>query len=232
MMFRSSLMLLSVLALASCGGKSGSKHNGATPNVEASTPDTSTPTPTVPVQIVSSLPGVYEMTITKVNARYSGFAGTGSMVLGETDLTISMKMNHVSPLRSIYQRVYSGECPTIADDKNGDGVIDIKEAQEKLGKMLIPLDTDINSSNDTKNVFPQSSVTGKYSYTGKGMNDLILKDLTANGYTDNLDLESVVILFQGLPSFFRFSNSVESSDGLPVSETLPVACATIKKSTK
>ena len=151
------------------------------------------------------------------------------MTLTDSELSVLIKMSKAPSLRSTYQTLYNGECPDATDDKNGDGIVDINEAMEKLGKKILPLDSDINSSNPAKNVFPQANNNGAYEYSAKGKIETIMQDLDENDYSDNLDLEGSVVLLQGLPTYFKFPNSVESSDGLPVTETLPVACGKIVK---
>ncbi|MFL5785231.1 MAG: hypothetical protein ACJ76H_11510 [Bacteriovoracaceae bacterium] len=218
-------LFLLLCFLVSCGNHHSSKHSSG--------PTPVTPTPTITPQPEHeqfiSEQGSYALTFTPTNIHYSKANAKGKLILSPTDLTISVSATKLAPKRSIYQRIYYGECPSIADDRNGDGIVDIQEALPKLGHLLISLDTDINSESDSHSVFPVSSFLGKYSYSAKGNRATVLSDIEHLFDVRKIDLESAVVLLQGLPTYQKFPNSVESSDSLPASETLPIACGTISK---
>ena len=63
------------------------------------------------------------------------------------------------------QNIYIGDrCPTMADDENRDGFIDIIEGNKVWGNVLIPLDADIGSQNGGKNFYPLGDMSGSYFY--------------------------------------------------------------------
>jgi hypothetical protein len=218
-------LFLFLCFLVSCGNHHSSKHSsGATPV---------TPTPTITPQpeheqFISG-DGSYALTFSPTNVHYSKANAKGTLELTATDLSIALSATKLAAMRSIYQHIYYGECPTAADDRNGDGIVDIQEALPKLGHLLVTLDTDINSESDSHSVFPTSSLLGKYSYTVKGYRAMVLTDIEHLMDARKIDLERAVVLLQGLPAYLKFPNSVETSGSLPASETLPVACGTITK---
>lgn len=216
-------LFLSFFILTACVQENGSetkKETSATPGISLKIPS---------MALVTSEAGDYKVSFTNINPKFFTMKGEGIVTQTDDELSFIIKMNKAASLRSTYQNLYDGDCPDITDDKNGDGIVDINEAMEKLGRKIMPLDSDINSSNPAKNVFPQANTAGSYEYSAKGKLETIMQDLDEHEYSDNLNIEGSVVLLQGLPTYFKFPNSVESSDGLPVTETLPVACGKITK---
>lgn len=217
-------LFLTLFIFVSCVHENGTETKKET---TSATPGISLKIPSL--ALVTSETGDYKISFTNINPKFFTMKGEGMISQTEDELSFIIKMSKAPSLRSTYQNLYDGDCPDMTDDKNGDGIVDINEAMEKLGKRIIPLDSDINSSNPAKNVFPQADNTGAYDYSAKGKIETIMQDLDDHEYSDNLDIEGAVVLLQGLPTYFKFPNSVESSDGLPVTETLPVACGKISK---
>lgn len=218
------LFLSALLVLVSCGKKDNSKSSRA----EATKPVvTEQPTPTASLE-----EGSFDLVIKPLNSKYSQLKGTGSLEVTESLMNISMNVSKASPLRSIFQKLYQGECPDLTDDKNGDGLIDIGEAEARLGKAILGFDSTLESSAGSNSVFPRTNLLGKYSYKASAKKDLILADILKNHGALKIDPQHTVVLFQGLPQFVRFPNSVESANGAPVAETLPVGCAKIEIKTQ
>lgn len=160
-------------------------------------------------EIVSS-PGIYRIDIKSLNPKVIKFSATGSLIHDENEITIAINAKRVSPLRSTYQVLFEGECPTYADDRNGDGYLDISEAKVHLIKSLIPLDADINSSSEEHTGFPTASLFGRYNYKVKGNKVQIQSDIQKKFGALKVDWEKTVVVF------FQ-----------TIDETLPVACGNI-----
>lgn len=195
-------IFVTMLSLASCGkhysGNNSSHTNTITPVTYAEEAS----------EIVST-PGIYEMNVSTLNPETSRFSATGSIIQDENEITITVNAKRASPLRSIYQAIYEGECPTSTDDRNGDGHIDISEARVHLEKELIQLDSDINSSLTNHTVYPTASLFGRYTYKVSGNKIQIQSDIQKKYGALKVDWEKTVVLFQ--------RSSKEKS--------LPVACA-------
>lgn len=140
-----------------------------------------------------------------------------------------------------FQAVYEGSrCPGAQDDLNGDGFIDSKEGQTVYGKVLIPLDADINSQYRELGTYPVADAYGNYFYSQvasytKLMEDLIEPDINPNDYLgklgagDKLKADGLVVVVHGVGLAAPLPSTVESNTrGLP-SQTLPVACGVIRK---
>src|SRR5690606_13384607 len=55
-------------------------------------------------------------------------------------------------------------CPNQNDDTNGDGFIDIVEARQVMGKIVVPLDSDPGSQASGSRFFPLGDLSGSYWY--------------------------------------------------------------------
>lgn len=142
------------------------------------------------------------------------------------------------------QNVYLGSrCPTMEDDLNLDGFIDINEAYISSGKIIIPLDGDINSQAGGLNTYPVSNIYGSYFYEKEAWksnfnNDLKNADPNPNdnivklGRNEKLNLQEKVVIIQGVASNLTFPETVSSFGGRPVHQTLPVACGIFKRTLK
>jgi hypothetical protein len=144
------------------------------------------------------------------------------------------------------QNVYMGNrCPTIDDDENKDGFIDIVEAKKVLGKIIIPLDADLNSQSSGRNFFPLGDATGSYYYERDASFRNFFRDLKSKSSrnisnTDDLAnipedeglaLEGKVVMVQGVADEVQLPDTVATIGRRKVTQTLPVTCGIIWKVT-
>lgn len=215
-------IVLMLLVTVSCGKSSKNKSTSDGSGATAATPEAVEP------KIISE-DGEYEVSFTSVNPKVFKVEGAGKITLTESGLTVNMKMTKVPRIRTIYQNIYRGECPDVMDDKNGDGLVDVIEAKDALSLKVLSLDTDLNTENNHLSVYPVSSIFGKYSYERTTTVEKFLANLKAISPQENLDLESSVVLLQGLPTYFFFPSTAQTTGNLSISETLPLACGKILK---
>src|SRR5690606_38610819 len=139
------------------------------------------------------------------------------------------------------QHVYTGDrCPTQNDDLNLDGFIDIVEAEAVLGKILIPLDSDISSQNSGRRFFPLADLSGSYHYErvtsfrrffadlkspDKDPNDNMIKLSPEEG----LEIEGKAVLIQGISEDVELPETVASLERRKPFQTFPIACGIFKK---
>jgi hypothetical protein len=130
------------------------------------------------------------------------------------------------PARIRYQQyLHKGSrCPTLNDDTNHDGVIDMSEVFAVSGEILIPLDGYIQEQERGSGWYPVATKTGSYYYSRSASVTKMLQDLHSrdprrgDGMTklrkgEHLDLTSRVIVIYGTKSDPLF----------------PVACSYIKE---
>ncbi|MES2529036.1 MAG: hypothetical protein V4598_18260 [Bdellovibrionota bacterium] len=222
------LLLPLLLVLISCGGSHSKKKSSAsTPTTPAVNQEQPTP-PTDPVEpeVVTEFTdqGKFTMSFSAVNPKIFNYKGTGSLNIDAPSFSSTTKATHAPFLRTVYQNLYQGTCPTLADDRNGDGIVDIEEASEVLGTKLMALDSNLENAESNLDKFPRTNIFGYFSFSTSGRVAKILPQFEAGSKIDPADL---VVLTQGLPSYVRLPASVRSTQGISATETLPVACATL-----
>jgi hypothetical protein len=139
------------------------------------------------------------------------------------------------------QNVYTGtRCPNSADDINGDGFIDIEEAEKVLGDIIIPLDGNIESQRLGAKRFPYADLSGSYAYErvtsfSKFMNDLNLMD---DNLEDNIvkirsdigfDFKNLTVLILGIEKDKELPETIATKIPFEKNETFPITCGVYKK---
>ena len=139
------------------------------------------------------------------------------------------------------QMIYAAsECPSEVHDTNQDGFIDPIEASKVLGKVLIPLDGNLNSQLEGIEQFPSSNFMGSYKYYKEGVLSSLVADLQAPdadekdelgkiGANEDLKLEGKVIVIQGVSNDTYIPGSVRTFDGVSDRASLAIACGTITR---
>lgn len=112
------------------------------------------------------------------------------------------------------QHIHTGtRCPTLADDTNGDGVIDATEATSVYGPVLIPLDSDLASQ--ATETFPSGS---SYQYN----QSTSLTQLLANFGLENIGLEGKVINIHGVPDSVVLPTTIQGTKA-----AFPISCGVL-----
>lgn len=139
------------------------------------------------------------------------------------------------------QNVYTGSrCPGPSDDKNADGFIDIQEAEEVLGKILIPLDSDISTQHSGKSFFPLADLSGNYQYERVGPFRRFIEDLQSKDknpeddivklpQSQGLRLIGKTVLIQGVSDTQELPETLATKGRHRSFQTLPVACGVFEK---
>ncbi len=230
-------VLLILSSLVACGkkkSKSGTESSvtpavpevptaPVTPGVPEVNP-TPTPTPTPsPSPTPMMKKGSYNLIQRPLNRSYSRLKGSGSLVINDHSLQIKLSVTGATPLRMIYQELLRGKCPTALDDRNSDGIVDAAELARETAPLLL-VDRDLDALKETS-IYPIPNLFGSYAYESAGELAAFKKTLLSDG---DFDPRDHVIVLRGSAQFLKFPNSVESLEGKPVSETLPVACFEMK----
>jgi hypothetical protein len=120
-------------------------------------------------------------------------------------------------------------CPTAASDKNGDGLVDIRETEPAAGTTMVPFNVDPVAMVIPTNTYPHADATGAYDYA----KTVSLSKLNAafgshfGGHT--IDLNRRVVLIHGIPQTAPLAASAASLGDIPARTTLPLACGVIKR---
>lgn len=141
------------------------------------------------------------------------------------------------------QNVYVGNrCPKISDDLNRDGFIDILEAEKVLGKILIPLDSDIGNQESGRRFYPHADASGFYHYERITNFSRFLRDLQGEDKNPDDELAKLppgkglrligkAVMIQGISEDIDLPNTISSQGTFKPQQTLPVACGIFKKIT-
>ena len=127
-------------------------------------------------------------------------------------------------------------CPDDRADKNFDGYIDAGELFRSAGKIVIPLDGDLETQRSGSGIFP----SGNYRYDHTVSYSKLLSDLQAvdENPSDDIvkmrkaDLPSgkLAVIVYGVPSDYEIPSTVHGRKGMSIQESLPIACASLKQS--
>ena len=142
------------------------------------------------------------------------------------------------------QGIYEGKrCPNAGDDLNGDGFIDMEEGEKVWGRMLIPLDSNLNSQSAGKNVYPIGDATGTYFYERTASFNSLFSDLKSEdrNLTDGfhklashegLAIEGRVVVIQGSADTVAFPPTFAVQGNHSAAKSAPIACGVFAKVTK
>lgn len=207
------MLTLSVTLLTACGGGGGggsSSGGGNGPAIQEQTAE-----------------GAYKAIVRPMNNSLSGFLPTGAAEITIQGDSVQMKTYLDDDAKVTHlQNVHVGtRCPNAADDRNGDGLVDIEEAYAVVGKVLIPLDADINSAVDGEKIYP---LGGGFTYMETASLSKLESDVKART-EQNLNLGGRVVLMHGVAGGTKMPATVATRDGMLMQASVPIACGIIKR---
>lgn len=197
---------------------------------------------TVRRPIESNEDGIYLAKFTTLNSQVNGtIPGSLTFSLNGDKLLAFVRLFAGKPTTWHQQGVYSGKrCPTLEDDLNLDGFIDIEEAMSVTGQMIIPLDANLDSQEAGENFYPISDSSGYYHYERLASLQRIQKDLktTDPDQTDhiaklssqeNLILSGRVVLVQGVSQETLLPDTIVGLGKRKPYQVFPITCGIIKR---
>lgn len=222
-------LLSALLGLAACGGGGGG----------SGTPGNINDPVVISQEMAEASPGTYYGVLRPVNFHSNGFIPYGMATFtvkgGQLQVDISMDDDQRVPHR---QSLHLGSrCPNVADDTNGDGLVDYQEAIAVVGPVIMPLDGDLNSQMAGSGIYPSgSSMTySKFASLSKINADLWKADEDPSDQVIKLNqgtsigFEGRVVLIHGTSAQSSFPTSLSSFRGEPAHLSLPVVCGILKK---
>jgi hypothetical protein len=119
------------------------------------------------------------------------------------------------------QNIHLGSrCPTIEDDINHDGFVDLKESKEVAKEVFLPLDQDLDSLSLDENNYP----IGNFSYHATASVRSLSQKLN-----QNLKLSGKVIIVTGVASNRGLPASVSQENNQTRESSIPIACGLIER---
>lgn len=226
--------LIAVLALSvSCGKKGDSSKK--------SNDETITQSETTEVLDGSNIQGTYLARLQTLNGQVNGtIPASATFKRDENDLYAYVRIFAGGPSVWHQQNVYIGNrCPSIQDDTNGDGFIDVAEGNAVWGKIIIPLDADLSSQSAGKNFYPMSDLSGSYYYERITSFNKFFKDLKSDEFVDErmtklsngegFDFADKVVVIFGVAESISLPETVATEGRRKSFQTLPIACGIIRK---
>jgi hypothetical protein len=233
---------LCLLALTSCGGSgNGGSGGGSGANTDIGTnpPTVPTPDPTPEVpQEMQVTEGTYKAILRPYNFNVAGWIPNGM-----TDIKIVANQIEVNSwlddsANVIHmQNIHLGrQCPNAGHDLNQDGFVDFDESIQIANKILIPLDSDLNTQLAGLNIYPK----GNFSYFQSASLETMMSDLVAAdqdpsdlnaklGPNESLNLEGKVIIVTGTAANRGLPETVSAISNQTRELSIPIACGVIER---
>lgn len=190
----------------------------------------------------SPFDGLYLAKFETLNPHINGTIPGSLSLLRQEDKLMAFVRMFAGGIRAWHQQgIYYGKrCPQMSDDKNGDGIIDILEAMNVVGNMIVPLDANINSQVAGRNLFPLGDLAGYYHYERIASFKRLLEDLHSVdsdledhigklGPEEKFSFEKRVVMVQGVTQDIVLPETVAGLGKRKPFQTLPVTCGIILK---
>lgn len=216
--------MLSLLAVVACGGGGGGGGGGG--SAQRQEADASEATD-----------GVYHAHLRPVNPHANGFLPHGGATFRVSGDQLSVK-SYLDDDSSVTHRqsVHMGtRCPDAGDDRNGDGMVDYQEAMKVVGRVLIPLDSDISSQDKGAEVYPRGSgfTYNESASISEMMTDLKDADAVPGdefgklSRNQGMNLVGRVVLVHGTFANNLLPATLATRGSDPANLALPVVCGVI-----
>ena len=183
----------------------------------------------------------YLAVLNSLNSKVAGNVSGSFTFHKENDFVVmDVRVSGSAPNIIHSQNVHVGTfCPTIEADTNQDGIVDLIEARQSVGGVIIPLDADINNQYSLLGMFPIADNWGAYIYSQTASFERLLEDLKSEDENVNddvlklgdlpLTLIGKAIMINGIADDVILAESVSTAGGLTANQSLPVACGIITK---
>lgn len=167
--------------------------------------------------------------------------GSAEVAVDESDDLFSADVDvfGAAPSISHAQHVHADAvCPSMADDANGDGFVDVVEGLPSYGGILTALDDDL--SEQAPNTFPSADAAGEFNYDRTASLDAVVSAVRGEdedifvelGPSEDFAPATRTVVVHGVDPSTELPETVQSIAGLPAHATLPVACAELDLQTQ
>jgi hypothetical protein len=185
------------------------------------------------------LEGEYHAILRPLNTHLSGHIPSGKAEIKVKGNEVRI-LTYLDDATNVYhiQSIHNGNrCPELAHDQNADGLIDIQEALNVSGKVLIPLQRDLTNPANEPQSFPHGS---SYTYQQRSPLDVLQSNAYAAGAESSpwwerlapdqpFNLAGKVILILGTVKSERLPNDLKSIADWEAHLSVPVACGRLER---
>lgn len=161
-------------------------------------------------------------------------SGTAKLEIIDDKLNISIDVVGLTPGLMHLQHFHgfpdgkAASCPSVQQDVNGDGYIDLIETEPVAGTTMLPFHAHPATLEITNDTYPVADNTGAASYRHSASVAELEKALKNKFKVPVLDLSKRVIFVHGVANDVKLPETVKSLPGAPAQVTLPVACGKIE----
>lgn len=191
----------------------------------------------------SNINGIYATDLVPLNKNIHMKKTGAAAVQRDGDVfSVTVKMKSGQRATEFKQAIYTGRrCPNIKDDLNKDAYVDINEAMVAIGKIVIPLDANLDSQFAGNNVYPAGDeIAGSFFYKttasfARMFADLKTPDEDINdniiklGAEEGLSFPGRIIMLQGINKDVYIPETVATNEEGNVHQMTPVACGVLWK---
>ena len=204
---------LTLTLLTSCGKDSGSSSNSSKN--------------TAPTFQEQQSVGNFRAILRPMNNQLSGFLPTGfaEVKMMDDQFTVKTLLDDDAKVPHMQSIHLGTRCPALADDKNGDGLIDINEAIAVSGDVLIPLDSDLSSVEEGAGIYPMG---GGFTYSRTASLSKVESDVRAR-INQNLNMSGRVVLIHGVANGTQMPATVTVKETMSQAASIPIVCGVLKK---
>lgn len=170
---------------------------------------------------------VFTADLQAVNGSAQGIlpvTGTAVFTLVDGQLTVEIDGVNMAVGVTHPQHLHrKSACPTMADDANGDGFVDVVEALGTAGGVIVPLDPDLPYLAEQDN-FPEPDAGGTMSFQATATIDAL-----ETAINKDLALDTRTVMLHGVLPSFVFPPTVQGIDGVPPHRNIPLACGRLTR---
>lgn len=178
----------------------------------------------------------YVAKLVPLNAEKIGTSasGTAKLEIADGKLITSIELKGLPPKMMHLQHFHGfpdgkdALCPTLTDDANADGYIDLIETEPIAGTTMLPFHAHPATLEIPNDTYPVADDAGAAHYQHSDSVDELEAALKDKFKAPVLDLAKRVIFVHGVAEDSKLPPSVASLPGVPAHVTLPIACGAIE----
>jgi len=171
--------------------------------------------------------GVYRAILRPLNNHLSGFLPTGKAIveIDKQQIQISTHLDDDAKVLHIQSIQNGTRCPSLNDDTNQDGILDIEEVTAVAGEVLIHLDGSLDGGPEGDGLYPWGS---GFSYKKRADLPVIENEIRLRT-KKNLALADKVVMIYGVSKNTPLPETVATRSQLPKDSSIPVVCGVLSK---
>lgn len=178
--------------------------------------------------------GNYRARIIPLNRQLQKTSLTGEVYakVETSKMNIQVDIKDLSPSMMHPQYLHYGtNCPTETDDLNGDGIIDVAEAQKAMGPEIISLEDNLKTTNNYD--FPKTNIDGELFYLKTFSNDELKKYFLKSDFkkwsNQSINVSKMAYIILGISDDIEVPESAKGIAGIKTQTSIPVGCGIFEK---